>query len=128
MYSRDGCDPAFWESFKTAKLDDMPKELKDAYLATAPQPENLQSFFDKCVKRMLEFKGWTSEEIQSIKVPVLILQGDRDIVRPEHAVSMYRLLPKAELSILPGTDHMAVVNRADLIIPIVESFLDSNDQ
>ncbi len=123
MYNREGCDPSFWESFKTAKLADMPKELQEAYLATAPQPENLQSFFDKCVKRMLNFKGWTSQEIQSIKVPVLILLGDHDIVRPEHAVSMFRLLPKAQLSVLPGTDHLAVVNRADLVAPIVESFL-----
>ena len=31
---------------------------------------------------------------------------------PEHAVEMFRLLPHAQIAILPGTDHMAVVKRA----------------
>ena len=29
--------------------------------------------------------------------------GDQEIVRPEHAVEMYRLLPHGRLAILPGT-------------------------
>jgi pimeloyl-ACP methyl ester carboxylesterase len=47
FFSRDGGDPAFWYGFAHAQLQDMPKELRDAYLAAAPYPENLQIFFDK---------------------------------------------------------------------------------
>ena len=72
---------------------------------------------------MLNFKGWSPDEIRSIQAPTLILLGDRDIVRPEHAVEMFRLLPHAQLAVLPSTDHMQIVNRADWLLPLVESFL-----
>jgi len=59
------------------------------------------------------------------KVPPLVLTGDRDIVHPEHAVSMFRLFPNAQLAVLPGTDHMTVLRRSELVVPMVETFLDS---
>lgn len=123
MTSRDGSDPAFWESFRHATLDQMPGELKQAYLAVAPHPEQLPTFFAKSVRRMAEFRGWSPEQLKAIRAPALILAGDRDIVRPEHAVEMYRWLPDASLCILPDTDHMGIVARAEVVYQIVERFL-----
>jgi pimeloyl-ACP methyl ester carboxylesterase len=40
--------------------------------------------------------------IAAISAPALLLVGDRDVVRPEHAVEMYRRMPDARLAILPG--------------------------
>ena len=37
---------------------------------------------------MVEFKGWKVEDIRSINAPALIIIGDNDVVRPEHAVEM----------------------------------------
>ena len=34
-----------------------------------------------------------------------------------------RSLPDARLCILPDTDHMAIVRRADVVHPLVEAFL-----
>ena len=123
MYSRDGADPRFWESFDHAKLEDMPAELKQAYLATAPHPDQLPVFFEKSVQRMRNFKGWAREQIQSVKQPVLLMLGDRDIVRVEHAAEMQKLLPDARLSLLHGTDHMRIVDRAVIVAAIVVEFL-----
>ncbi len=125
MFDREGSDPAFWESFKHAKLEDMPQEFREAYLRTAPHPEELPTFFAKSVHRMLNFKGWTPQEIQSIAAPTLVIIGDHDIVRPEHAVLMFRLLPNARLAILPDTDHMMMVKRSEWLLPMIEEFLDS---
>src|SRR5512139_1743551 len=125
MFQRDGSDPGFWKSFEHAKPDDMPPELREAYLGVAPHPENLPTFFAKSVQRMLNFKGWTPEDIQSINAPALVVIGDHDIVRVEHAVLMFRLLPNAQLAVLPGTDHMTIVNRSDWLVPMVGTFLDS---
>jgi pimeloyl-ACP methyl ester carboxylesterase len=124
MFDRDGCDPAFWESFGRAKLDDMPAELRDAYLRVAPRPEDLPMFFAKSVDRMRQFKGWTHEQLRSIVAPTLVILGDRDIVRVEHAVSMFRLLPSSQLAVLPGTDHMSIVNRAEWAVSMIEAFLE----
>jgi pimeloyl-ACP methyl ester carboxylesterase len=46
FYQREGSSyPWFWEGFPSAKLEQMPKELREAYLEPAPHPEHLQSFF-----------------------------------------------------------------------------------
>jgi pimeloyl-ACP methyl ester carboxylesterase len=125
FFKRDGVPPQFWEGFKGATLQTMPAELRDAYLRVAPHPEQLQSFFDKSVKRMVDFQNMPEADIKSIRAPSLIVIGDSDIVRPEHAVEMSRLLPHAQLAILPGTDHMMMVNRAQMLLAMIPQFLDA---
>jgi pimeloyl-ACP methyl ester carboxylesterase len=102
MFKRDGLYPEVWEFMKRATLENMPKELQEAYRKVAPHPEQLQAFHDKCVKRMLDFKDWRPEDLRSIEAPTLLMIGDADSVRPEHAVEMFRLLPHAKLAVFPG--------------------------
>lgn len=125
FFSRDGGYPQFWDSFGHVQLKDMPLQLREAYLKVAPQPENLQSFFDKCVQRMSNFQDIPADAIHRIVAPTLVINGDNDVVRPEHAVALMRLLPHAQVAILPGTDHMAIMTRADALVPMINSFLDS---
>jgi pimeloyl-ACP methyl ester carboxylesterase len=125
MFQREGSEPAFWESFNHAKQDDMPAELKETYHRVAPHPGDLPSFFAKSVERMKNFKGWSVEDIRSITAPTLVMIGDHDIVRPEHAVLMHRLLAQSQLAMLPGTDHMSIVKNAALVLPITEAFLNA---
>jgi pimeloyl-ACP methyl ester carboxylesterase len=51
--------------------------------------------------------------------------GDSDVMLPEHAVEMTHLLPHAQLAVLPGTDHAAMMTRTDWLPTMVESFLDA---
>jgi pimeloyl-ACP methyl ester carboxylesterase/ketosteroid isomerase-like protein len=102
MFKRDGLYLEFWEFMKRSTLEAMPNELKEAYRKLSPHPERLPTFHDKCAKRMLEFKDWRGEDIEAIQVPTLLMIGDADCVRPEHAVEMFRLLPHAQLAVLPG--------------------------
>lgn len=125
FFSHDGAEPAFWNSHATARFDDMPKELRDAYTEVAPHPENLRSMFDKAVQRMRTFKDIPEDKIRSITAPTLVVCGDADVMRPEHAVQEFRLLPRAQLAILPGTDHMKVTARTSWLAPMIEEFLDA---
>ncbi len=125
FYKRDAADPQFWDGFRTATLQTMPAELREAYRKVAPKPENLQSLFEKCVKRMDEFKDMPEADIKAIRAPSLIITGDRDVLRPDHAVLMSRVLPHSQLAILPGTDHMQVVNRTEILMPMIVPFLDA---
>ena len=34
-------------------------------------------------------------------------------------------IPKSQLAILPGTTHVTVVDRSDLLIPMITKFLES---
>jgi pimeloyl-ACP methyl ester carboxylesterase len=125
MYSRDGAAPGFWQGFDHAKLQDMPQELQEAYLKTAPHPGNLVAFFDKSVQRMKGFRGWTEAQIRSVKAPTLLVLGDRDVVTVAHAAQMRNLLPDARLAVLPGADHMEIVRRSRQVAEMVEEFLPS---
>ncbi len=125
FFGRDGADPAFWKSFDSATLDRMPKTLLETYLRVAPKPENLLLMFDKSVQMMKDFRDIPPETIRGITVPTLVVCGDSDIVKPEHAVALFRLLPRAKLAILPGTDHMIVTNRVSWLVPMIDSFLGS---
>ena len=134
VYKRDGLNPEFWDFMSRATLQNMPIELKDAYLRVAPNPKNLPILHDKCVKRMLEFKDWPDEEIRSINAPTLVFIGDADVVRPEHAVEMFRLLPHSQLAVLPG-GHGTYIGEAtvakkgsklpNLVVSMIEEFLDA---
>ncbi len=132
FFSREGVNPEFWEFIKGAELENMPQGLKDAYKKVAPYPEDLVKMHDKDRDRMIGFKGWTEQEIRSIKAPAYIMISDQDLVKPEHAVAMYRMLPHSRIAILPGP-HGAFLGEAiaakpgdktpGLVADMVEDFL-----
>lgn len=124
IFKRDGSYPWFWDSFAHVQLTDMPKQLQDAYREVSPHPEKLQSFFDKCVGRMKNFKDIPDTAIRGIKSPALVVVGDADVMRPEHAVETFRLIANSRVAVLPGTDHMKVTARTDWLVPMINEFLD----
>jgi len=125
MFSREGADPAFWEGFDHARPEDMPVELREEYQRVAPRPADLTAMFQKSVDQMKSFQGWSPEQIRSIRAPSLVLLGDRDVVRPEHGVALYRLLPHAQLAILPDTDHRAICHPPSWLPTLIAGFLDA---
>ena len=122
---REGAYPWLWEAMAKARLENMPKELQDEYLKVAPHPENLRMFHDKAAQRMRDFKDIPAEAIRGITAPALVVVGDADVIRPEHAVEMFRALPHAQLAVLPGTDHMKVTARTEWLVPTISAFLDA---
>ncbi|HEY8919841.1 MAG TPA: alpha/beta hydrolase, partial [Chitinophaga sp.] len=83
-------------------LDNMPPMLKDTYLKANPDPKGLQAMFDRDRDRMLNFKDISDERIKAIQSPTLVLNADADVILPESALALSRLLPHAQLAILPG--------------------------
>ncbi|MEQ9308579.1 MAG: alpha/beta hydrolase [Balneolaceae bacterium] len=57
------------------------------------------------VKLMAEQKPIPDAKIKKITVPVTLLVGDRDAVQIGHTLELFRLLPEANLCVLPGTSH-----------------------
>jgi pimeloyl-ACP methyl ester carboxylesterase len=127
LMKREWADPEFWESMKTAQLDAMPAVLREAYLKVALQRENLESFLYKSRNRMRDFKDVPDQQIRSITAPTLVISSDRDVMRQEGAVALFRLLPHTQLAILPGTEHMDIPSRTDLLVPMIEAFLDGKE-
>jgi pimeloyl-ACP methyl ester carboxylesterase len=107
-YKRDGFIPGFFEGFPNATLNDMPQALRTAYLKVNPDKNGLQVMFEKDVARMQNFKDWDDNDLRSIKAPALIIAADHDVMIPEHAVEMSRIIPGARLAILPAV-HGSII-------------------
>lgn len=112
FYQREGLPPGFFDGMQRATLNDMPEVLRDAFLKINPDSGRLMTMFNKDRERMLHFKDWKDEMLQSISVPTLIIQGDQDVILPEHAVKMSKLIPNSRLMILPG-EHGAYLGAAE---------------
>lgn len=102
FYKRSAVMPEFWEGLDTATIDVMPQSLKDGFLKVNNDEKALLNMFRKDVQKMKAFKGWTDEQMRSIKALTLIINGNSDVGSVEHAVEMFRIMPNARLAILPG--------------------------
>lgn len=105
----------------------------------APNPAAFASVVEK-IKVMDQGQDWPAEDIRALTSPTFIIVGDHDIVRPEHAVEMYRLrgggdtarasqpflteAPPARLAILPGASHIDVFGDPALLAAMILPFLD----
>lgn len=102
FYKREATVPEFWEGFEHATIDVMPQSLKDGFLKVNSNEKALLNMFRKDVQKMKTFKGWTEEQMKSIKAPALIVNGNNDVGSIEHAVEMHRVMKDSQLLILPG--------------------------
>ncbi len=136
-FNMSGVHPGLMDGFADMTPDMMVgSPWHDEYMRIAPNPDNFATLFAKKTQMDQGTQDVPAEAIQAIKAPTLIVIGDSDLVRPEHAVEMFRLLgggvfgdmaglPTSQLAVLPGTTHVSLVQRADLLLPIITPFLDA---
>ena len=78
--------------------------------------------------------------MRSITAKTMIIIGDADAVKPEHALAMFRLrgggdeeaagsgmlrqAPPARLVILPATSHLGILGETATLVPMIRAFLD----
>lgn len=126
IYNREGYYPGIMEGLLQASASSLPEILRDMYTRAAPHPENWSKLVDKSIESVAAFEGWQPEKIQAISAPTLVMVGDSDIVRTEHAVDLSRLIPNAKLAVLPATDHIGIlVQRAAWLAAMITDFLDA---
>jgi pimeloyl-ACP methyl ester carboxylesterase len=115
--------------------------MEEEYLRLAPNPDD----FPKLVMKLKDLDttpfAWPEDDIRSIAAPTLIMLGDSDLIRLEHAVEMFRLLgggvmgdlagvPSSQLAVLPGTTHFmppgsGIIDRTDWLLAMIVPFLDA---
>jgi len=136
FYKREGMMPGFFERLKKATLNDMPQQLKDAFLKINPDSVKLVTMFNKDRERMVNFKDWKDETLSSIEAPTLLIIGDRDVVLASHACAMANLIPNCRLMILPAA-HGSYIGVAEngnpdmtmvrFTVHIIEKFLNEGN-
>lgn len=122
FYKRKGMIPGFFDGMKQATLDAMPQTLKEAFLKINPDSSKLMAMFTKDRDRMMRFTDWSDDALRSIKVPTLIINGDRDVVLASHAAAMSNLIRNSRLMILPAThgEYMGAAEAPDPGKPMIE--------
>lgn len=136
-YNMGGVHPGLMEG-----LGEMTPEMMfgspwhEEYVRIAPRPEDFDTLFAKKTRMDQNIEDVPAEVIRSLEAPTLLIIGDSDIVRPEHAVEMFRLLgggvmgdlaglPESRLAILPGTTHATLVERGEWLASMITDFLDA---
>lgn len=141
-YTSDGAYPELLEMIPTITPEMFSgSPIEEAYLEVAPNPADFPNLVAKLKQLDMEPFAWPSEDIRGIAAPTLLVVGDSDAIRPEHAVEMFRLLgggvmgdlaglPKSQLAVLPGTTHFippgfGILDRGDWLVPMIGGFLDA---
>ena len=127
-YAADGMHAEISDPAQHATSTRMPTaddfgQMREAYARIAPDPGHFDAFAAKTSRAAANLRGWTAGELGGITAPTLLVFGDHDFIRLEHAVQMHGLIPGAQLAVLPGATHMGVLRRTDLILPLVSGFL-----
>jgi pimeloyl-ACP methyl ester carboxylesterase len=136
-FNKEGVYPEVWEgiaSLTPELFEGSPPQTE--YARLAPNPENWPALIEKVKQLEQAFSGWPAEDLAAIEAPTLLIVGDADILRPQHIAEMFQLLgggvpgdfgvrAKAQLAVLPGTNHVEVVLRTDWLLSMMTPFLDA---
>jgi pimeloyl-ACP methyl ester carboxylesterase len=136
-YRLDGLHPGLMDNLQELKPEHLAgTPFEQDYAKVAPNPGDWPKLIEKITQMDADLPEWTADDIRDIAAPTMLVIGDSDIVQPEHAVEMFRLLgggvigdlaglPRSRLAVLPGTTHVTLVQRADWLASMVGEFLDA---
>jgi pimeloyl-ACP methyl ester carboxylesterase len=74
------------------------------------------------MKLMIDNPHIPYEKLSTIKAPVLIMAGDRDVIRPEHTLKIFQHIPNSHMSILPGATHGGSWEKQELFLQLLNEF------
>ena len=124
----------------SAAMAPMMKEtpMYKSYVAVAPKPDEFPRLLDAMGEFMRTKYDWSADvqTLAKLKMPVMLVYGDGDMVRPEHAIKFYQLLggglkdagwnreamPRNRLAILPDVTHyemFATPRLAETVMPFL---------
>lgn len=87
---------------------------------------NLPEMFNerRVLKIMLTEPHISKNDLNTIKNPVLIIAGDKDVIKPDHTEFLSKQIPNAELKIYKDTSHMVPYEKPDELNTDILSFLE----
>jgi pimeloyl-ACP methyl ester carboxylesterase len=141
-YTSDGMHPELLAMIPSITAEQFAgSPIDETYLRSAPNPHDFPALVDKLKQLDATPFSWSRDEVRAITAPTLIIVGDSDAIRLEHAVELFGLLgggamgdlaglPQSQLAVLPGTTHFmptgfGLLDRADWLLAMIPPFLDA---
>jgi pimeloyl-ACP methyl ester carboxylesterase len=92
------------------------------YKALSPTPDGWQAF-SAAINKMWETEPQITAKLGKITVPVLVMAGQYDLIKPAHTQMIADSIPGATVAIVPDTAHFIVWQDPDSFNTIVKDFL-----
>jgi pimeloyl-ACP methyl ester carboxylesterase len=140
-YRKDGWYPSVFEGIEglnAAAFAGTPVEK--AFKEHTPDAAAFEAYLEKMKVLGIDDQNISDAQMRSISAKTMIIVGDADAVKPDHALEMFRLRgggdeeaaaagmlqepPAARLVILPATSHVGIAGESAVLVPMVSAFLD----
>jgi pimeloyl-ACP methyl ester carboxylesterase len=110
-------------SYNRSSLLAQSKEFFEGRLSLMPQPERWDDALGK-LNHLYNDEFLSSETFEKIQCPVLLMSGDRDEYHTvEGMIKAYRSIKAAQLSVIPGCDHVVFFCNFPAVWAAIEPFL-----
>jgi pimeloyl-ACP methyl ester carboxylesterase len=123
-----------YPNFTAEAFKDSPIEVD--YKKLSPTPNEFPNFVKHVIAMDLKPYDFGAEKLKATQAPMFFIHGDADGVRLDHIAEMYRLKgseimgdmrPRSasRLAVLPDTTHVTLMQKIDVIAPMINEFLDA---
>ena len=140
-YRKDGWYPSVYkgiEGLSAKAFAGTPVET--AFKEHTPDAKAFDAYLEKMKVLNIDDQNISDAQMRSISAKTMVIIGDADGVKPEHALAMFELrgggdqeaaasgmlqkVPPARSVILPATSHIGISGESAVLVPMVSAFLD----
>ncbi|MBP2452287.1 alpha/beta fold hydrolase [Mycolicibacterium lutetiense] len=114
--------------------------VESSFREHTPEAAGFDAYVEKMKVLNIDDQHISDAQMRAISAPTMVIIGDADGVKPEHALAMFRLrgggdegaaaagllqgVPAARLVVLPAMSHIGLAGESELLVPMVTAFLD----
>lgn len=120
------------------KMFPSPKSTDKFFDAFSYYPDKINSVFKNQLylaykygnskPRLLDMTQFSKKELKSLKIPVLVLIGDHDIVNSEKIfIKAHKFLPNVETGVIKDAGHFISIDQSEIINKKVVEFLNKKE-
>lgn len=140
-YRKDGLYPSLLEGIEGQSATAFAgTPVEKAFREHTPDAAAFDAYLEKMKVLGINDHNISDAQMRSISAKTMVIAGDADAVKPEHALAMFKLrgggdeeaaasgvlreVPAARLVILPATSHIGIFAESAVLAPMVSAFLD----
>ena len=139
-FRKDGWYPSVFEGIGGLSAEAFAgTPVEKAFKEHTPDAEAFDAYLEKMKVLNINDQHISDEQMRSISAKTMVIIGDADGVKPEHALAMFKLrgggdeqaaasgvlqeVPSARLVVLPAMSHIGISGQSAVLAPMVSAFL-----
>jgi len=140
-FRKDGWYPSVTAALGTLSAETFAgTPLEEVFKKHTPDADAFGTYLEKMKALNINDQNISDDEMRSITAKTMVIIGDADGVTLEHALAMFTLrgggdveaaatgvlqtAPAARLVVLPAMSHVGISGQSEVLVPMVNAFLD----